>query len=44
MHGMSLYEVVFLYVHNISLNDYIMKVVDMDEVVFTYLLMCEIEC
>ena len=26
MHGMSLYEVVLLYMHNIGLNDYKMKV------------------
>ena len=44
MHGMSLYEVVLLYMHNNCLNDYMMKVVEMNDVVFIYLLMYEIEC
>ena len=34
MHGMSLYEVLLLYMHNVSLNDYMVKVgLGMNEVI-----------
>lgn len=34
----------YSYMHYVSLNDYMMKIVNMNGVVFTYLLMYEIEC
>ena len=38
MHGMNLYDVVLSYLHNIGLNDYIMKVLlGMNEVVYACL-------
>ena len=37
MHGMILYEVVLIYIHNDDLNDYIMNVLPcFDEVTFTF--------
>ena len=33
----------YFYMPHVSLNDYMMKVVDMNEVVFTYLLMYELD-
>ena len=35
MHDLSLYEVVLMYMLNVGLNDFMMKVVDMNEVFLT---------
>ena len=43
MHGMSLYEVVLVYMHNVGLDDYMMKVLlGMNEVVYVALFMYEV--